>query len=96
MNAQQAQDQTQTLNASSQSATCSAPGSAKGFRKSVLLGVLFAVATLGGTALLSLANAPAIAAQSVSAPDGKAPETSVRRVNTNINNGVPAHAFRWR
>lgn len=42
-----------------------APGSAKGFRKSVLLGLLVAVGTLGATALLSLANAPAIAAQSV-------------------------------
>ena len=94
MNVQQTQ--AQTLNASSHSATRSAPDSAKGFRKSVLLGVLFAVATLGGTALLSFANAPAIAAQSASAPDGQASGTSVRRVNANLNNGVPVHAFRWR
>lgn len=94
MNAQQTQ--AQTLNASSQSATRSARGSAKGFRKSVLLGVLFAAATLGGTALLSLADASTIAAPWISASDSKTPEPSVRRVNTNINNGVPVHAFRWR
>ena len=94
MNAQPTQ--AQTLNASSQSATRSAASSAKGFRKSVVLGVLFAVGTLGGTALLSLANASAMAAQSVSAPDGQASGTSVRRMNANIGNGVPVHAFRWR
>ena len=94
MNAQQTQ--ARTLNASSQFATPSAPGSAKGFRKSVLLGVLFVVGTLGGTALLSLTNASAIAAQSVSAPAAKASETSVRRVSANIGNGVPVHAFRTR
>lgn len=94
MNAQQTQ--ARTLNASGQSTTRSAADSAKGFRKSVLLGVLFVVGTLGATALLSLANAPAIAAQSASAPEGKASETSVRRVNVNMGNGVPVHAFRWR
>ena len=73
-----------------------APGSAKGFRKSVLLGLLFVVGTLGGTALLSLANTSAIAAQSVSAPAAKASETSVRRVSATIGNGVPVHAFRSR
>jgi hypothetical protein len=94
MNAQQTS--AQTLIASSQSTTRSPAGSAKGFRKSVVLGVLFVVGTVGATALLSFANAPAIAAQSASASDGQATETSVRRVNANINNGVPVHAFRMR
>lgn len=94
MNAQQTQ--AQTVNASRQSATPSAPVSAKGFRKFVLLGLLFVVGTLDATALLSLANTSAIAAQWVSAPAAKASETSVRRVNANVGNGVPVHAFRSR
>lgn len=94
MNAQQTQ--VRTPNASSQFATPSAPVGANGFRNSVPLGLLFVVGTLGATALLSLADAPAIAAQSASAPDAKASETSVRRVNAKIGNGVPVHAFRMR
>ncbi len=94
MNAQQIP--APTRNASSQSTTRLAAGSAKGFRNLVLLGVLFVVGILAATALLSLANAPAIAAQSASAPAEKASGTSVRRVHGNIGNGVPVHAFRWR
>jgi hypothetical protein len=94
MNAQQTT--AQTPDASGQSATRSAAGMAKGFRKSVLLAVLFAVGILCGTAMLSLANTSAIAAQSVSASDGTASEMPARRVNANINNGVPVHAFRLR
>lgn len=100
MNAQHTQAETQ--NASSHSTTRSAAGSSKGFRKFLLIGVLLAAGTLGGTALLGLANATAssdrwaFVSGAAATTEGQAAETPTRRLNRHIDNGVPVHAFRWR
>lgn len=61
-----------------------------------LLAVVLVAGTIGGLRIVDLVREIVAAEQAPRTVPAKATENAGRRVNTNMNNGVPVHAFRWR
>lgn len=61
-----------------------------------LVAFVLVAGTIGGLLIVDLVRGIVAAKQSPRTVPAKTTENAGRRVNTDMNNGVPVHAFRWR